>query len=422
MTTPRPRLVSRLLFAAGRLRDISLTKKEKLEPTHPTERLGQASQDRPEGHLLWVHSETPDEAAAAPAIAKELHRTRGEAFHVLVTTVQNGALPLPVANDLILQLAPGETPGSVSRFLDHWKPDAGIFLGIPDRPNLILAAHERKVPLLLAASSRGSLASRRRLSLLSSDLLDCFDLCLAASAADAEVLYRHLDDKLRVEVSGPLSDTTFALPCSDAERDATANALKGRPVWLAAEISMSEVDAIDIAHRRAFRFAHRLLLVVVPTNPADGSRLADMFGEKGWKVGLSSVDGDPSDADQVFIADYEESRGLWYRLAPTTYVGGTLTAGAATSDPYAPATLGSAVIHGPNTGQSTNRFKRLSSAGASVEVVDGESLGDAVQLLLSPDKAAELAQAGWKVTTEAAHVVERLADLISTALDERETA
>lgn len=329
-------------------------------------------------------------------------------------------MTVPVGDRTIHQLAPGETSGSVARFLDYWKPEVGIILGIPDRPNLIHAAKERDIPLYLASASRGSMAARRRLSYLSGTVLKEFDACLAASAADAEVLHRHLDDGIRIEVLGPLSDTTFALRCSDAERDATAQRLKGRPVWLAADVTAAEVDFLEEAHRRAFRFAHRLLLVIIPKDLETAGPIAARLRDKGWEVGLSSTDQAAEDAIQILVADRGEEHGLWYRLAPITFVGGTMDPTAAAADPYAPAALGSAVLHGPNLGSTPARFHRLAEANASLRIDSGDQLGAAVQRLLAPDKAAELAQAGWRVTTESAHVVERLVELINETLDQRE--
>lgn len=327
-----------------------------------------------------------------------------------------------VAAEAIHQLVPGETAGSVDRFLDYWKPDAGVFLGVPDRPNLIHAARAMGMPLYLAAPDRATLAGRRKLSYLAASLLQQFNACLAASAADAEVLHRHLDDNVTVEVTGPLLDTTFAVPCSETERDATAKALKGRPVWLAVDVTEAECEAIEAAHRRAFRFAHRLLLVILPRDPALGPALAARLEDAGWAVGLGSTGFHAPDTVQVHVADGDGAHGLWYRLAPITFVGGTLDPDAVPSDPYAPAALGSAVLHGPNMGVAPYRFQRLGKAEATIRVDGAEALGSAVQTLLAPDKAAAMAQAGWQVTTESAHVVERLAELINTVIDEREGA
>ena len=56
------------------------------------------------------------------------------------------------------------------------------------------------------------------------------------------------------------------------------------------------------------------------------------------------------------------------------------------------------------------------------QVRDAEDLGEAVITLLAPDKAASLAQAGWSVTTESAHVVERIVEVMEARVYEREDA
>ena len=399
---------------------MSLTREKAEDEPQSVERLGQASRARPEGPLLWVHAASPEDANAAPALAQELSRARGEDFNVLITTVENGTLTPAVANQAIHQLVPGETSGSVTRFLDHWRPDVGVFVGMPDRPNLIHMARHKNLPLYLTAPRRGSTGTRRRMSMLSTGLLREFNACLAASAADAEALKRHLDSEIKVEITGPLSDTTHALPCSDVERDATARVLKSRPVWLALEVSPAELPSVEKAHRQAFRFAHRLLLVIIPSGAGSGQEIAATLREKGWEVGLRSDGDEPDDAIQIFIADGSDERGLWFRLAPITFTGGTLDKDAPPADPFGPAALGSAVVHGPWLGAASVRFNKLDAEGASIEVPDGEVLGAAVQTLLAPDKAAERAQIGWQVTTEGAHAVERLVELINIALDEIE--
>ena len=44
---------------------------------------------------------------------------------------------------------PLDTPRAVTRFLDHWKPDAGLFVESDLWPNLMLAAAARGIRLAL---------------------------------------------------------------------------------------------------------------------------------------------------------------------------------------------------------------------------------------------------------------------------------
>lgn len=378
---------------------------------------------RPKGCLLWLHAGTGHLAGPVVAIAKELSHLRGEPVHALVTTSDGSPLIPAVAQAAIHQLAPGETPGSIKRFFDHWQPDLGIILGIPDRPKLIKEASERDSLLYLASPERGTMTDVRRLAYTPGRVLARFKTCFAASTIEADVLERHLDGaELTIEVLGPLSDTSHAPACVDEDCDALAVQLAGRPVWLAANITRAEIEHIEQAHRKAFRSAHRLMLILVPQELEDAGLMAEALEAKGWSTALrSQVERIDLDV-QILIADAPDELGLWYRLAPTTFVGGTFDQLGAPSDPYDPASLGSAVLHGPETGDTPARFERLAQANASLVVKDATALGVAIQSLLAPDKAAVLAQAGWATTTESAELIERMVELMDIHLDAQEAA
>lgn len=369
---------------------------------------------------MWFHAVESHLAGPVTAIAKELSHLRGEPVHALVTTPDDTPLIPSVGQVVIHQVAPGETQGSLKRFFDHWHPDLCVFLGIPDRPKLIKEAAARGVLLYLATAERGTLTDARHLAYTPSNLLARFKTCFAASTVEAEVLERHLDGTpLKIEVLGPLSDTVHALPCNDAECNALALQLASRPIWLAAEVTRLEVEHIEAAHRKAFSSAHRLLLILVPRSLDDAPEIADALERKGWSTALRSQATKLDLDTQILIADVPDEMGLWYRLAPTTFVGGTFDRDAAPSDPFDPAALGSAVLHGPETGSAPARFVKLAHANASLLVRDANELGMAIKSLLSPDKAAALAQAGWATTTESAEVVERMVELMDIHLDEQ---
>ncbi|MEO1790348.1 MAG: 3-deoxy-D-manno-octulosonic acid transferase, partial [Pseudomonadota bacterium] len=109
----------------------------------------------------------------------------------------------------------------------------------------------------------------------------------------------------------------------------------------------------------------------------------------------------------------------WYRLAPITFVGNTLSEPGGGHDPYEPAALGSAVVHGPNIGPHEAVFSRMNAVGAARRVGDANALGVAVSELLSPDKAAEMAHRAWQISSEGAEVSDRAMELVAEALEKR---
>jgi 3-deoxy-D-manno-octulosonic-acid transferase len=59
------------------------------------------------------------------------------------------------------------------------------------------------------------------------------------------------------------------------------------------------------------------------------------------------------------------SLGLWYRVAPISLVGGSLQP-IGGHNPFEPAALGSAILHGPYVTNFVDIYQRLSEAGRRV--------------------------------------------------------
>ena len=243
---------------------------------------------------------------------------------------------------------------------------------------------------------------------------------LVPDAGTARALRRLGGAAAPIETAGRLEEGSAALACNEAERESMAHVLRVRPVWLAVALPEAEIAAVADAHRAALRLAHRLLLIVVPDDPAQGPALAARLAEgEGWTVALRSADQEIDEETEVYVADTEGELGLWYRLAPITYLGGSMTGAGCLRPPYEPAALGSAIIHGPRTGLHAGAFASLAEARAVREIRAASDLGEAVGDLLSPDRAALLAHNAWAVSSSGAEVTGRVAHLLLQALDAR---
>ncbi|MFM7443197.1 MAG: 3-deoxy-D-manno-octulosonic acid transferase, partial [Tabrizicola sp.] len=96
---------------------------------------------------------------------------------------------------------------------------------------------------------------------------------------------------------------------------------------------------------------------------------------------------------------------------------GTLSGKGPTRNPMEAAVLGSSIMHGPKTGQSGPVFGRLGAARATRAVASATDLGDALGDLLSPDRAARLAQAAWTVASDGAEVTDTVLQRIRAIMD-----
>lgn len=393
--------------------------------TRLTETDPPAPPPRPDGPLLWLHCPGGPGAAAMLELVRIARASRPQ-LGVLLTRPE-GAAPLPLpsgASDRITQLAlPPDGPASARALLEHWRPELGFFCSSSLPPALIAEAGQRGVPLGLFADTGPEeglpeFALRGRLS---QALLRRFDRVFLGSEQWAAHFRRLGLPPHRMELTGPLSEGPHALPCNEAERETMAAVLAGRPTWLAMRPSPAEMPIALAAQAAASRKAHRLLLILAPDDPARGPELAADLRREGWRVALRSENEDPADDTQVYIADLEGERGLWFRLAPVSFLGQTYGRGTP-PDPFEPAALGSAILHGPATGAQAERFDQLDRAAAARKVEDARSLGTALIELLSPEQTAAMAHAAWDVISRGTEATDQVVQWMLDTLDAEEAA
>jgi len=383
------------------------------------ERLGEASVPRPDaGPLIWFHTGMDRHGLASRELATRMKSERADLSFLMTTSAKNRRETEPC---VISQRVPNDTVPTVRRFLDHWKPDIAVFTEPDLRPALIAETADRDIPLFMvdAHTAAPDPQSWRWLRGMTGSLLERFQFVMAGDADAAASLKRLGAVPEKLETTGYLEEGSPALPCNESERDALASILATRPVWLAVHVTPTECATVIAAHSRAQRRSHRLLLILVPDTPGDGALWARHLAADGLHVALRSGGEEPAQATQVYIADTVGEMGLWYRLSAISFLGRSLSADGGVN-PYEPAALGSAVVHGPNVRNFRQAFARLGAVGATRLVRNEKELARTVERLLSPDVAASMAHEAWKVCSSGAEVTDRVRDLIFTELEERE--
>ncbi|MRX49655.1 3-deoxy-D-manno-octulosonic acid transferase [Paracoccus sp. S-4012] len=361
-----------------------------------------------EGPLLWLRlaaGQPADGSGAGAALRPQLRAMRRD-LRLLATH------PAPVGETGV---APD--PGDAATMLRELRPAAILLVGDDLPEELLLAAGRARLPVILADARLHGLRppqlwqrSRRRAA------VEALTRVLVADAAAQSAAIRAGVPEGRVERTGPLMATPAPPGCSEAERAALAAALRGRQVWFAAAVPEAEEAAVLAAHETALQHSHRALLVVAPADPERAQALMLRAEAQGLGAALRSQTDEPGPDIQVLVADDPGEAGLWYRLAPVTYAGGTLAGGATAPDPFAPAALGSAILRGPQTGAAPAAWAALEAGRALRPVRDEADLGPGVEELLAPERAAELAARAWAVSTAGAAVAQRIAAAVAAVL------
>lgn len=327
--------------------------------------------------------------------------------------------PMPPLPGVIIQPPPADTPADARAFLDHWRPEIALFAGGQLRPAVMHEAGERQITMLVVNGKAPAFLRERDgwYPGLMRSALARFRAIMAVDEAAARAFRKGGAALSSVAVTGRMEEEGVVLPGVEAERAEMARLLAARPVWFAAGVTEAEEAAVLQAHRKALQHSHRLLLIVMPEDPARAAPLAARLEAEGWAIAQRAQDEEPEPEIEVFVADNPAEYGLWYRLAPVSFLGGSLLGNGPTRTPMEAAALGSAILHGPRTGVSGPVFARLGAARATRAVASASDLGDALDDLLAPDRAARLAQAAWTVASDGAEVTEVILTRIRAIMD-----
>jgi len=387
----------------------------KEDPARVDERKGIADQARPDGALVWFHAASVGESLSILELIRRLGDLRGD-LHFLITTgtVTSAAMIAQrLPDNAIHQYVPVDARRYIRKFLAHWRPDLAVWTESELWPALMHETAAANVPMVLinARISRATHVRWRWFPGIARSLLRRFDYVLTQDQATAKYLRRLGMPADRIEVSGTLKEGSAALPHEEHERVRFAKYLAGRPVWLAASTHEGEDELVAAAHKQAARSAQRLLLIIAPRHPDRGPAIERMLRKDGWEIAVRSKGEIPEPTTQVYLADTLGEMGLWYRIAPVSFLGGSLV-DVGGHNPFEPAALGSAIIHGPYVHKVADIYARLAAAGATVEVKSVNELVRAIGQVLSPDKAAEMAHAAWEVSSSGAEVTDRALDLL----------
>lgn len=396
-----------------RLRSRLLMGKE--DPERLEERLGISLAERPTGNLIWFHAASVGESLSLVELIKRISSSQPD-YNFLITTgtITSAKLILSrLPSNAVHQYIPVDTPKAVEKFLDRWRPSLAIWTESEFWPNLISFTSARDIPMILI-NARISEKSYRRWRFFKKslkNLIEKFNYSLIQDEKTVKYFSKIGISSNNFELTGTLKEGSAALPHSETEQVEISKQILNRPVWLAASTHEGEEKLIAAAHRHASKASQGLLLIIVPRHPERGLEIASILTKENFKICLRSKKDKISSDTQIYIADTLGELGLWYRIAPVSFVGGSFVP-IGGHNPFEPAALGSAILHGPYVENFKEIYNRLNVAGAAVKIEEASELGVKLIETLSPENAAKLAQSAWEVSSNGAEITDRAIKLI----------
>ena len=353
----------------------------KEDPARYREKLGIPSQPRPSGTLVWMHAVGVGEILALPGLVRKMQE-RAPGLEVLLTSTARTSAVAVAANlppRTRHQFLPVDCMRFIRPFLDHWQPDLSVWAERDIWPAIIFETHRRGVPLALVNGrmDADSYRSRRKVRGLYSDLFRRFAFVGAQDPESAGRFKALGTPDARTFVSGSLKAGGLPLADRPEERRRLTAALRGRRLWLAASTHPSDEDIVAEAHLEVLGEDPTACLAIAPRNPLRAREVVTHLESRSISCEIVRDGVAPAAAAQALVVDRIGQLGLWYRLAPCAFVGGSV-GGTGGHNPYEPARLGCAVIHGPNVRNFAADYAAFHEADAARLVTDAGELAAAV--------------------------------------------
>lgn len=359
-------------------------KRGKEDAVRLPERFGHASRPRPAGKLLWIHAASVGEANTVLPLIHHTLTAYPEAQVLLTTvTVTSARLMAERLPDRAFhQFAPVDTPDAVDRFLSHWRPDLALFVDSELWPNLITQSGERgiKLGLVNARMSERSARRWRKFPFLIRPLLKRFDFCFAQTTGDAARLRKLGMGSFNA--IGNLKYDADPLPFDAGEHAKLVARIQGRPVWLAASTHPGEEAMAGRVHQALKASFPGLLTLLVPRHAERGAAIEAELDALGLRVARRSEGKAITAHTDCYLGDTMGELGLFYRLSPIAFIGGSLVPHGG-QNPLEAARLGCAVCFGPHMDNFTAICDGLKTADACVTVADESALADLIALWLA---------------------------------------
>jgi 3-deoxy-D-manno-octulosonic-acid transferase len=406
------RVYQRLSAAAVPLTPVMIKrrlKQGKEDPARIDERRGVTKDVRPHGPLVWVHGASVGEVLAATGL---IERLRAVNLRILVTSGTVTSADIVAKRfppDVIHQYVPYDSPRYVARFLDHWQPSLALFIESDLWPNLILSSLARRLPMVLinGRMSQRSFPRWRRISGTIEALLGAFEVCLVRSGVDAE-RFAALGSR-NVVVTGNLKLDVQAPPADNARLERLMSVTRGRPVIVAASTHAGEEEILLEVHRELAGYFPQLLTVIVPRHASRGEAIGRVIAASGLHVSLRSREDLPTATTDIYVADTMGELGLFYRLAPIVFIGGSLVEHGG-QNPIEAIKLGAAIVHGPHVFNFTDVYDALDSVGGAKQAETREALVKQIGQWLADPAARQASVAA------AARVVDQLGGALDRTL------
>ena len=186
---------------------------------------------------------------------------------------------------------------------------------------------------------------------------------------------------------------------------------------MASSTHANEEQFVAQIHKSLKESHQDLLTIIAPRHPKRAEEIEKDILQLNLNVSVRSKDQPITDQTDIYLADTLGELGLFYRLVPVVFIGGSLVERGG-QNPLEAARLDCAIIYGPHMDNFIEIKRELEMAKAAICIKNKAELEESIDTLLTDHtKQEELANAASKIVEEKSGVLDAFVNEIIPYLD-----
>jgi 3-deoxy-D-manno-octulosonic-acid transferase len=342
----------------------------------------------------WLHAVSVGEVNVALKLANALRTHTPDLHCVLTTTTTTG---FALAN----KSAPSWTEVMYTP-LDYWpimrrafaviRPERILLVEAEIWPNLVAAAHARRIPLALV-NARLSLRSEkrfRRFRFFVAPIFSLLDLVCVPEPEDVDRWAALGVDRSRIHYTGSIKYDPEEVAVDPAlpQKLLRDLSVEGRPILFGGSTHPSEEEILGKIFCQLRAQFRDLFLIVAPRHMERAPEVRRTLEQLGLRVAVrSQLPTGRGTVDCLLLDSTGELRN-WYPVATIAFIGKSLTAHGG-QNPVEPIMAGKPVVFGPHMENFAILARALVTEKGAIKVQDANSLELAIEKLLRDNQARQ---------------------------------
>lgn len=381
------------------------------------ERLGFATQQRPNARLVWLHAVSIGEVNSCFVLVSELIKSTNTSILITTTTLTSAQIvaeKLPQFHGRVThQFLPIDVPFCVKKFLSFWQPCIAIFMESEIWPSMLYELEKRgsKSFLVNARMSEKSFRKWSFVKKIGCNIFDFFTAIFVQKEADKK-LFSALTNR-EVLFCGNLKSQA-EMRVDENEVQKLKSQIGARRFWLASNSHKGEEEIVIAIHKSLKQKFPDLLTILVPRHPNRADEIAQLLTDINFAQ--RSHNQPITNSMELYLADTLGELGIFYRLANFTFLGGSFV-DVGGHNPYEPAKLGCAVISGKKVFNAKEIFEKLERKNACVMVDSAAQLEEKItEFLQNPTSAQAVSIKASKLIENTNNIATKIVEKIDNFL------